>query len=511
MAGDDSLATLESRSVAATRHAARSPALTIAYHPDLDRVGEQARIGSAPVDISRTGPEFVPPHSSDGRELADRHLSRKPVRVRLQDGGARVERMGWPTRLAVDGTVVRDRHDVPLEALDDGVVIELGDRIVLVLHQAALATSAERGGLIGVSDRIAQVRDEIGHVAAQPVPVLLRGASGVGKELAARALHDGSLRNDRPFVSLNMATINAATAASELFGHEAGAFTGAQGKHDGCFIAANGGTLFLDEIGATTMDVQAMLLRTLETGEVRAVGASEPKQVDVRVISATDLDLEAAVDEGAFRLPLLHRLAVYEVTIPPLSQRRCDIGVLLVHFLREALGVEDAERLLTRPTGKRWLPADLVASLAQHDWPGNVRQLRNVARQLVIWSRDQPVVQLNAAVQRMLGPQPRNEITRGTTPARRTDLETISDQEVHTTLRRNRFKVAATARELGISKHSMYLLMDRSKTIRKAKDLSRDEIVAAQKTCGGDLGAMAEHLEVSRRGLRLRLTALGID
>jgi DNA-binding NtrC family response regulator len=523
---ESSLETLQSHAAGAAVAEVRVPALTIGYHPDLRRVGERALLSeltaAKAVPISRTAPEFTAPTSSEGRELADRHLSRRAVVLSQHPDGYLLDRSDSPLTLTVDGAQVERSCVINSERLASGVVIELGDRVVLVLHLAGLASKQSRhGGLVGVSDEIAQVRGEISKVAAQPVPVLLRGESGVGKELAARALHDGSLRKDRAYVSLNMAAVVATTAASELFGHEAGAFTGASRRHQGCFGEAEGGTLFLDEIGATGTDVQAMLLRALETGEVRSVGAQAARHVDVRVISATDSDLEKAVEEGEFRLPLLHRLAVYEIVIPPLRRRRCDIGVLLVHFLRTDLGADDAARLLDADEGEhsRWLPASLVAQLMRHNWPGHVRQLRNTVRQLVIAGRGEPVVKISHAVQRLLDTTPSptgsadgaDEPTAVDRKSKRTDLDDITDEQVAAALRQNRFKVAATARELGISKYSMYQLMQRCKTIRKAKDLTREEVLAAQRACGGDISVMAERLEVSRRGLRLRLTALGID
>ncbi|MFN7700503.1 MAG: sigma 54-interacting transcriptional regulator, partial [Deltaproteobacteria bacterium] len=282
--------------------------------------------------------------------------------------------------------------------LGDGRVVELADRVALWLHRRLpLAVRAERFGLIGDGAALDELCAQLPRLAATHAPVLVRGESGSGKELVARALHDRGPRARGPFVALNLAALAPSMAASELFGHARGAFTGALREHTGAFVRADGGTLFLDEVGDAPVDVQLMLLRTLETHEVAPVGATRARTVDVRVVAATDAPLEDGIATGQFRNALLHRLAGYIVRVPPLRDRRDDLGRLMRAFLREelrALGARD--RLDAEIAQPLWLPTSAMVRLAAHAWPGNVRELRNVARQIVLRFHAEPQVQIEA-------------------------------------------------------------------------------------------------------------------
>jgi two-component system nitrogen regulation response regulator GlnG len=214
----------------------------------------------------------------------------------------------------------------------------------------------------------------IGRLAQAPLSVLITGETGTGKELVARALHRESPRAARPFVALNTAAIPAELLESELFGHEAGAFTGATRRHVGRFEQADGGTLFLDEIGDMPPSLQTRLLRVLAEGEFFRVGGRELIRVDVRVIAATHQPLEALVADGRFRADLLHRLDVVRLRLPPLRERRDDVPLLAPRFLAAA-----AQRLGT--PAKRFAKAALER-LRAHDWPGNVRELENLCWRL---------------------------------------------------------------------------------------------------------------------------------
>ncbi|MEL1263364.1 nitrogen regulation protein NR(I) [Pseudoxanthomonas putridarboris] len=239
---------------------------------------------------------------------------------------------------------------------------------------AEIAPSSGTPQLIGDTPAMRALFRAIGRLAQAPLSVLVTGETGTGKELVAHALHHESPRSRRPFVALNTAAIPAELLESELFGHEAGAFTGAQKRHIGRFEQADGGTLFLDEIGDMPLPLQTRLLRVLAEGEFFRVGGRELIRVDVRVIAATHQDLDALVAEGRFRADLLHRLNVVRLQLPPLRERRADVPQLAENFLAVATRKLDI-------ASKRFSTAALEA-LQAHDWPGNVRELENVCWRL---------------------------------------------------------------------------------------------------------------------------------
>jgi two-component system, NtrC family, nitrogen regulation response regulator GlnG len=494
--------------------------LTILSHPDSRRVGEAAVLEAMDrgrfTALSRAELRFSPRGATGGECLADPFLSRRVVSFSRANGRVVVVAEPGGSALAINGVAVtREAFELPETSLDEGAVIELGGRVALVLHRASRWSRAPeaRHGLVGENDAIERVRGEISRVADLDVPVLVRGETGTGKELVAQAIHSASLRARGPCVSVNMATVAETVAAAELFGHARGAFTGAVRDAPGYFARADGGTLFLDEIGEAPAAVQPMLLRALETGEVQPVGASTSRRVDVRVVAATDADLEGAVQGGRFGAALLHRLAGFEVSLPPLRHRRDDIGRLFVHFLRhelEALG--ERAKLDAAPAAKPFVPASLVASLARYAWPGNVRQLRNVVRQLVIGSRGEPQLQLGPSVERLLtqpAAPPASRETPAPAPARRKPSE-IDDAALVAALRANGWRREPTARSLGVAVSTLYLLIDRCPLLRKAHELSRDELTRCRDACGGDLDKMSAALEVSTRALTLRMRELGI-
>ncbi|MBT2119315.1 nitrogen regulation protein NR(I) [Dyella sp. LX-66] len=230
--------------------------------------------------------------------------------------------------------------------------------------------------LLGESPAMREVFRLIGRVAASELNVLITGETGTGKELVARALHEESARRERPFLALNTAAIPSELLESELFGHEAGAFTGATRRYAGRFEQAEGGTLFLDEIGDMPLALQTRLLRVLAGGEFYRVGGRELIRGNVRIVAATHQDLDARVAAGLFRADLKHRLDVVRIELPPLRQRRADIPLLAQHFLAAA-----ARELKLPP--KRFSKAALKA-VAQRDFPGNVRELENLCRRLAV-------------------------------------------------------------------------------------------------------------------------------
>jgi two-component system nitrogen regulation response regulator GlnG len=260
--------------------------------------------------------------------------------------------------------------------LDDAVALaaralgESGDATA----PAAGADAGDDDLLVGEAPAMQQLFRAIGRLAQAPLSVLVTGETGTGKELVARALHRESPRARAPFVALNTAAIPAELLESELFGHEAGAFTGAQRRHVGRFEQAHGGTLFLDEIGDMPLPLQTRLLRVLAEGEFFRVGGRELIRVDVRVVAATHQDLDARVRDGGFRADLLHRLDVVRLRLPPLRERREDVPRLAERFLQRAAARFDAPaKRLSRPALER---------LQAHDWPGNVRELENLCWRL---------------------------------------------------------------------------------------------------------------------------------
>lgn len=230
--------------------------------------------------------------------------------------------------------------------------------------------------IVGEAPSMQEVFRAIGRLSRSNISVMVTGESGTGKELVAQALHEHSPRGGKPFIAVNTAAIPRDLMESEFFGHEKGAFTGATAQRRGRFEQANGGTLFLDEIGDMPADLQTRLLRVLSDGQFYRVGGHVPVQVDVRVIAATNQELETAVSEGRFREDLYHRLNVIRIRIPPLRERLSDVPLLLTHFLARASVELDVE-------AKRILP-DAVEILQRFNWPGNVRQLENVCRWMTV-------------------------------------------------------------------------------------------------------------------------------
>lgn len=233
---------------------------------------------------------------------------------------------------------------------------------------------------MGPSPQTTEVLAQVGLVAASDFCVLIQGETGAGKELVAEGIHRQSHRRAHPFVALDCGAIPEALLESELFGHERGAFTGADRRQGGQFLQADGGTCFLDEVGNLPLSLQAKLLRVLESKQVRPLGAQRSLPIDVRFLAATNHDLPARVREGLFRADLYFRLAQYTVTLPPLRKRKADIPHLAIRFLQEA-AIELRRPVLAFGPGA-------LDGLLTYSWPGNVRELRNVVRQAVLESRD---------------------------------------------------------------------------------------------------------------------------
>jgi Nif-specific regulatory protein len=253
----------------------------------------------------------------------------------------------------------------------------LRDRVTILSRE--IVRHNGHADLVGASPSMERVFHLIEAASAAAVTVLILGETGTGKELVARAIHTGGPRQAEPFVAINCSALSDTLLEDELFGHRKGAFTGATEHREGLFSAAHGGTIFLDEVGEMSAAMQVKLLRVLETGEILPVGENTPRWVDVRVISATNRDLAARVESGEFRRDLYYRLNVFPIEVPPLRNRRADLPMLVAHLLRQT-----AAKL-----GRPAIDIDRAAleALAQYDWPGNIRELRNELERASVLTR----------------------------------------------------------------------------------------------------------------------------
>jgi DNA-binding NtrC family response regulator len=309
--------------------------------------------------------------------------------------------------------------------------------------------------LIGNSETMRELESQIARVAAIPSAVLIVGDSGTGKELVAHELHDRSGRAQGPFIAINSAALPDTLIESELFGHERGAFTGANRTHRGAFERASGGTLFLDEIGELPAAVQAKLLRVLEQGEVTRLGAERATKIDTRVIAATHRDLDADVSSGRFREDLYYRINVHIVRVPPLRDRASDILDLANHFLSTTCARFGVRR-------KRF-DQDVLDALMGYDWRrNNVRELRNIVERMVI-ATDGPTIGIDAVPDEIRGRATPVRAKTATFRGRKSEAER---QIVVAALERHEWNITRTASELGLADHASLLKIMRRLAIK---------------------------------------------
>lgn len=308
-------------------------------------------------------------------------------------------------------------------------------------------------GMLGTNASMQSVFASIRKVATTEAPVLILGESGTGKEMAARAIHERSTRKAGPFIAINCSAIPETLIESELFGHEKGTFTGAHAQRKGRIESAEGGTLFLDEIGEVPLPIQVKLLRFLQEQVIERVGGRQEIPVDTRVIAATNADLKKSMSAGTFREDLFYRLAVVQVTLPPLRARGEDT-LLLAQFFLQQFSAQNSK------TGLTFSP-DAQRALAQHPWPGNVRELQNRVRRAVIMSggkrlssQDLELGQDGVALPGCTLKEAR---------------ETLEREMLQNALRRHAGKITAAAAELGISRPTLYELMDKLGIQREEK------------------------------------------
>ncbi len=312
-----------------------------------------------------------------------------------------------------------------------------------------LMRAGELGGLVGQSPAMRRVMTLIEQVAPSSAAVVIGGESGTGKELAARTIHELSARRAGPYIAINCAALPETLMESELFGHERGAFTGADRRREGCFELAHGGTLLLDEIAEMKPELQAKLLRVLEDGRMRRLGGSAEVAVDVRVLASTNRDLETAIREGRFREDLYYRLNVFTIELPSLAERRDDIPMLVEHFLK----------LIEPPAGKTvaGVEAEALELIKSYRWPGNVRQLRNVIERALIVTRGPliAVADLPADLRRGGGASGAFEIRLGAS------LDEVERELIRRTIEFAGGNKSRAAEILGVSLKTLYNRLER--------------------------------------------------
>ncbi len=319
-------------------------------------------------DVCRIGS-----HASNDVVIEDKTISRFHCRIAREGNAWRLTDTGSRNGTRVDGVKVLAAE------LEQESLLVLGESAIRVKpvsrgHVSRIAAPAQFGGIVGQSAAMQRMFAVLDRVAASEIDVLIHGESGTGKELVATELVQRSARSEGPVVVVDCGSISPNLVESELFGHVRGAFTGADREREGAFEAADGGTLFLDEIGELPLELQPKLLRALEAREVRRVGQTKMKRIDVRVIAATNRDLEREVNRGRFREDLYYRLAKVSVRVPSLRDRLEDIPLLVKTFL-SSLGGREASKLFS---------ASVIEEMQLHDWPGNVRELKNYVERSVV-------------------------------------------------------------------------------------------------------------------------------
>jgi DNA-binding NtrC family response regulator len=488
----------------------RLPTLRILFHPDLHRIGGATPCGlftpGQELVIGRLEPGFLDPDGGPSHPLDDPCISREQLSVTwtsadtfaIRSIGARQIEL-----LRLDGSSLSAG-----QAAGPGTVIAIGDRALLLLEMGCNRQGQERLGLDGDSELMWSLRNKISGAAVSDSTVLVHGESGVGKELVARAIHDSGARRDQPWLVLNCAAIPENLLESELFGHVRGAFTGADADKIGLFRAAEGGTLFLDEIGELPLALQGKMLRVLQEHAVRPVGGVTELPVQARVIAATNRDLGQEVTSGRFREDLYYRLTTLMIQVPPLRQRREDIPQLFCRLFAECTRRHpELERFWCPPSQHTPpLPMSFVKDLLTAQFSGNVRHLRNIVERCAVANLQSKAFAVPQEVRDELLDRP----LPSTGPdASAGDAREIDDKELLLLLEQHDYVQRRVAQVLGVS-HTTIDRRMRELGLRRPKDIPAEELEQAAVRTGNDLDQMARLLKVSRRGLKLRLTALGM-
>ena len=381
-------------------------------------------------------------------QLTDRTVSRRHLTVEPAELGARLADDGSRNGTWLGDTRVRDADLAPGGTLRIGATV-----LSLVSYEAPAAELSEGeepgeqrtsfGRFIGQSPSLSQLYEKLERAAGTDATVLLEGESGTGKELLAEAIHEHSARADGPFVVVDCGAVPKNLIESELFGHERGAFTGAERMRQGAFEQANGGTIFLDELGELPLTLQTRLLRVLDRRQLRRVGSEDAIDIDIRVVAATNRNLDREVEESRFRLDLFHRLAVILIRVPPLRERHGDVEMLARHFVR-TYGGDEAE-----------LTKEAIENLERYRWPGNVRELRNYMERLVLLGDSAPQLDLSKS------DDPMREAARSGLAyrqARAAALEAFTEAYVEDMLKRHGGNVSKAARHAGVARRHFHRL-----------------------------------------------------
>lgn len=408
------------------------------------------------------------PNGGDGLRQCERHhfdvavvdmnmpgMTGMEVLQRIKDGGMDTEVIILTGQATVENAVQAMKLGASDYLTKPFPLADLEQRCILARERGALRKEnrqlkdiirRSRGEtkIIGESPSLKNVLKLIERVAPTDKAVLIQGESGTGKELVARSIQEKSRRADKPFVTINCAALPESLIESELFGHEKGSFTGATARKDGLFEVADGGTLFIDEIGELPLAAQPKLLRVLEDGSLRRVGSHQERKVDVRVLAATNRDLEKEVAAGRFREDLYYRINVMSLVLPALRERTSDIPLLVQHFL-----------------GPEWtVDADAMDALVGYGWPGNIRQLANALDRATVLADDGVILIEDLpreVVQGAPAPRPVTEQAEGCPD----NLASLERAHIMSVLQKERGNKASTARALGIHRRKLYRLIER--------------------------------------------------
>ncbi|HEU5056461.1 MAG TPA: sigma 54-interacting transcriptional regulator [Kofleriaceae bacterium] len=419
--------------------------LVVTAGPDAGKVfesrGEQAVVGS---------------HETADLRLEDRAVSRFHCEVALEDDAVRLRDLGSLNGTRLGGVAIRDAYLVSGASFALGrseVLFELSDGRVDV----PLSREERFGRLVGVSPAMRALFEVLERAAPSDATVLLEGESGTGKELAVESIHLRSGRSGGPLVVVDCGALAPTLLESELFGYARGSFTGARDDRGGAVESAAGGTLFLDEIGELPVDLQPKLLRLLERHEVKRIGETVYRKVDVRVVAATNRNLKTLVNERRFRSDLYYRLAVVKVVVPPLRDRLEDLPLLVEDLLRDIGAADQAEaRAMREP--------EYLAELARHGWPGNIRELRHYLEHSLLLSRPPPPAEVSPAVDGGGDARPPGIPVEDGLPfskARELALAAFERRYLEATLARHDGNVTASARASGVDRAHFYRLLRR--------------------------------------------------